>query len=204
MEHVVEVDVGDVLPAPGDAGTAADAGRRLADAHCGATFASGTADRSPTVGVGVPCSCSSPAAAQHGLDDLLVAGAAAEVAGEPLLDLGARRVRDRRRAAPCGGDQLARDAEAALRGARVEERLLERVELAAGGEALDGRDHARAVRLDREHQARVDAAPSTSTVHAPHSPTRQHSFVPVRPRSSRSTSSSVWCARTIDRPTRGR
>ena len=28
--------------------------------------------------------------------------------------------------------------------------------------------------------------PSTRTVHAPHSPTRQHSFVPVRPRSSRS------------------
>ncbi len=36
----------------------------------------------------------------------------------------------------------------------------------------------------------------TRTVHAPHSPTRQHSFVPVRPASSRSTSSRVWCGST--------
>ena len=41
--------------------------------------------------------------------------------------------------------------------------------------------------------------PSTRTVHAPHSPTRQHSFVPVRPRSSRSTSRSVWCGSDVDR-----
>ena len=40
---------------------------------------------------------------------------------------------------------------------------------------------------------------STRTVHAPHSPTRQHSFVPVSPRSSRRTSSSVWCGRDVDR-----
>jgi hypothetical protein len=32
-------------------------------------------------------------------------------------------------------------------------------------------------------------SPSTSTVHAPHSPSPQPSFVPVSPRSSRSTSS---------------
>src|SRR5262245_39161931 len=35
------------------------------------------------------------------------------------------------------------------------------------------------------------AAPSTSTVHTPHSASRQFVFVPVRPRSVRSTSSSV-------------
>ncbi len=38
--------------------------------------------------------------------------------------------------------------------------------------------------------------PSTMTVQAPHSPTTQHSLVPVRPRSSRSTSSSVWWTAT--------
>ena len=38
--------------------------------------------------------------------------------------------------------------------------------------------------------------PPTSTVHAPHSPTRQHSLVPVSPRSSRRASSSVWCPAT--------
>ena len=38
--------------------------------------------------------------------------------------------------------------------------------------------------------------PSRLTVQAPHSPTRQHSFVPVRPRSSRRTSSRVWWAGT--------
>ncbi len=93
---------------------------------------------------------------QHGLDDLLVAGAAAQVAGEPLLDLGARRLRD-------VGEQrvrrheLARDAEPALGRAVVEERLagagLSRPSTASPSTVVI----ARAVRLDAEHQARVDA-----------------------------------------------
>ena len=41
-------------------------------------------------------------------------------------------------------------------GAGVQERLLQRMQPTARGEALDGR-HARAVRLDREDQARIDA-----------------------------------------------
>ena len=53
-------------------------------------------------------------------------------------------------------DQLARDAEPALRGTRVEERLLERMQLTVGGEALDRRD-APTVGLDREDEARIDA-----------------------------------------------
>ena len=141
---------------PGDAVAAADAGCRLPDAHCGATSASGTADRSPTGGaafvalVGV--------AVRGGLDrldDLLVAGAAAEVAGEALLDLGARRVRRRRE------QRLRRDAagpgcRTRTGGARVEERRWSgwsRSPVASPSTVVDGR----AVRLDREHQARIDA-----------------------------------------------
>ena len=65
VEDVVVRQVGDVLLLPGDAGTAADARGGLPDAHCGATFASGTADRSPTAGVGCVVSWASPRAASR-------------------------------------------------------------------------------------------------------------------------------------------
>ena len=58
------------------------------------------------------------------------------------------------------GHELARDAEAALHRAVLEERRLERRHLAAAscsGQPFDGHDRA-AVRLDRENQARVDDA----------------------------------------------
>jgi hypothetical protein len=63
VEGVVVGQVGDVLLLPGDAGTAADPGCRLSDAHCGATFASGTADRSPTGDAAVVVSWALPPAA---------------------------------------------------------------------------------------------------------------------------------------------
>ena len=63
VEDVVVGQVGDVLLLPGDAGTAADPGCRLPDAHCGATSASGTADRSPTGGAALVVSWVSPPAA---------------------------------------------------------------------------------------------------------------------------------------------
>ena len=46
----------------------------------------------------------------------------------------------------------------------------------------------------------LTAWPSSRTVHAPHSPSPHPSLVPVRPQSSRSTSSSrfIGCARTFD------
>ena len=142
VEDVVVGQVGDVLLLPGDAGTAADPGCRLPDAHCGATFASGTADRSPTGGAAARRLVGLAArGCQHGLDDLLVAGAATQVAGEAFLDLGAGRVRGERQQR-LGRDQLAGDAEPALGGAGVEERLLERVEPVAGRQPLD-RGHAR-------------------------------------------------------------
>ena len=87
-----------------------------------------------------------------GLEDLLIAGAAAQVSGERLADLVARRVgvlveqRLRR-------DQEARRAVAALRGAEVGEGLLQRMQAAVGHQAFDGLDLA-AVALDAEDQAR--------------------------------------------------
>ncbi len=65
VEDIVMRQVRDVLLLPGDAGTAADAGGGIPDAHCGATFASGTADRSPTAGVGCVVSWASPRAASR-------------------------------------------------------------------------------------------------------------------------------------------
>lgn len=70
-----------------------------------------------------------------GLLDLRVARAAAEVAGHGGVDLLARGM-----------------------GIAVEQRLLQRVRLVGGADALDGLDRT-AVRLDGEHTARVDRAP---------------------------------------------
>src|SRR5215217_1585483 len=73
------------------------------------------------------------------LDDVVVAGAAADVAVERLADLLLARLR-------VVGEQLhrrhhhPRRAEAALQAVALAERRLHRVKLAALGEALDGRD----------------------------------------------------------------
>ena len=115
VELAVEVEVGDVRLSAGHAVEPADAGRRAADA---ATSGRRVARRS--LGRGR----SAARRALDRLDDLLVAGAATQVAGEALLDLGPRRVRDvgqERRPR----DELARDAEAALDGAGLEERRLD-------------------------------------------------------------------------------
>ena len=88
-----------------------------------------------------------------GHDDVVVAGAAAEVPFEPFADrLLARRVavldqRDRRHHHP-------RRAVAALERVVVVERLLHGMQLAVRREALDRRD-LRAVRLNAEHRARL-------------------------------------------------
>src|SRR3712207_5973293 len=84
----------------------------------------------------------------HGLDDLDVAGAAAEVAGELAAD---RIGREPPAAQRVDGHQEARGAEAALERVVAVERLLQRPPL----EALD-RAHARAVGLDGEQQAGAD------------------------------------------------
>ena len=68
------------------------------------------------------------------VEDLLVARAAAQVAGQRLADLGVARVRLALQQVVGGDDQPGR-AEAALDGARGEERLLDRVQLVLGARA---------------------------------------------------------------------
>ena len=133
---------------------------------------------------------------EHGLDDLLVAAAAAQVAGQALGDLGdasgAARARVELRR-----DHLARDAVAALGRASLEERALERGQAVVRGRGPRRSSIARRRRPRPRAPGRSRRSrPSTRTVQAPHSPTRQHSFVPVSPRSSRRTSRRVCCAAT--------
>src|SRR5581483_443623 len=93
----------------------------------------------------------------HRVEDLLVAGAATEVAGQGLANLVLTRVRatlEQRR----GRDHQPRRAEPALHGACLDERLLDRVQLAVRAEALDRHDLV-AVRLRGEHEARADELP---------------------------------------------
>src|SRR5882672_754330 len=78
----------------------------------------------------------------HGLYDVLVAGAAAQVALEPVPDLVLRRVRIALEQVR-GSHDHAGCAEAALQGVLLVERLLHRVQ-PPGAKALD-RQHGRAV-----------------------------------------------------------
>ena len=68
----------------------------------------------------------------------------------------------------------------------VVERLLDGMQLAVRGKALDRRD-LRAVGLDAEDGARLDGCPSSSTVQAPHEDVSQPTFVPVSESRSRNT-----------------
>jgi hypothetical protein len=93
---------------------------------------------------------------EDGTDDLVVAGAPAEVAGEPVTRLGLARIRiavEQR----LGGDQQARRTEAALQRRMLQEFSLQRMQVLPARHALDGLDRA-ALRLHRKHQARADQA----------------------------------------------
>src|SRR5437867_1997768 len=93
----------------------------------------------------------------HRLDDLVVPGAAAEIARQPVADLGLGRV-----GIPLEqglrGDEEARRADAALERGVLEELLLEGMERLAGGHALDGLDRPPG-HLAAEDEARADEAP---------------------------------------------
>src|SRR5882672_6506451 len=91
------------------------------------------------------------------LDHLAVTGAAAQVAGERVANLGHRRVRVLVEQ-PLGGHDHAGAAEAALQRPLVLERLLNRMEAIGGREPFDG-EHVATVDLSREHQARVHDIP---------------------------------------------
>src|SRR6266536_5468095 len=72
-----------------------------------------------------------------GLDDVVIPGAATEVALQPVADLGLRR--SRIALEELGGrHDHARSAEAALEPVLLPEAFLDRVELAVLGHALDG------------------------------------------------------------------
>src|SRR3990172_1426291 len=90
------------------------------------------------------------------LDDLVVAGAAAEIAHEPLLDLvlGGLWVLVEE---GLGGDDLAGSADAALEAAVLDEGLLDRVEVILAADALDCREVG-AVGLDGQRDAGGDDA----------------------------------------------
>src|SRR4051794_13685796 len=91
----------------------------------------------------------------YGVDDLLVARAAAEVAGERLADLRVARARIARQQVVRGDDQPRR-AEAALHAAGLDERALPLVQLAVGRrDPLDGHDLA-ALGLRGKHETRAD------------------------------------------------
>ncbi len=90
----------------------------------------------------------------HRADDLVVAGAPAEVAGQPVADFGFGRIGIALEQRACG-DQDAGRTDAALRAVELKELLLQRMQLVALGHALDGVDLG-AVGLDREHEARAD------------------------------------------------
>src|SRR5919109_1713592 len=93
-----------------------------------------------------------------GLDDVLVAGAAADVALEPVPDLGLGQPVAVRTEELDAGHDHPRRAEAALERVALPEGLLERMQLAVPRQALDRRDLA-AVGLDREHGARLHREP---------------------------------------------
>src|SRR5690349_8219853 len=90
------------------------------------------------------------------LDDVVVARAAADVAVERFADLRLARLRVVLQQVD-GRHHHAGGAEAALQAVALAERGLHRVQLAVGGEALDGRDLG-ALHLQREHRARLHRA----------------------------------------------
>src|SRR2546426_12004621 len=75
----------------------------------------------------------------HRAHDLVVPRAPAEVAGEPVADLGLRRG-ERPREQGLGGHEEPWGADAALERGVLQEALLQRMKRLAGGHALDGLD----------------------------------------------------------------
>ena len=125
----------------------------------------------------------------HGVEDLRVAGAAAEVARERLADLVVGRVRDAPQQVGGRDDEPGR-AEAALHGARVDERLLHRVQLARRRPAPRPSSPRGRRPAPRARGTRRRASPSRSTEHEPHSPCSHAFFDPGKPSFSRSAKSS--------------
>src|ERR1700730_6525126 len=93
----------------------------------------------------------------HRAHDLVVPRAPAEVAGEPVADLGLRRV-ERPLEQGLGRHEEPGGADAALERGALQELLLQRMERLAGGHALDGLDLLPTA-LATQHETGADQAP---------------------------------------------
>ena len=131
------------------------------------------------------------AGAEHRLDDLAVAGAAAQHAAERIEHLGlASGAGSRRSSASAAismpGVQMPHCAAPCARNARLQRRD----GVPSAGQPFDRRRPAAVALAERRRGRRRPARRRGSTVQAPQSPASQPTLVPVRPRSSRSTSAS--------------
>jgi hypothetical protein len=118
--------------------------------------------------------------AHHGGQNLVVIGAAAEVAGNAVCQLGACGTRVGLEE-PDGGHDEARHAERALEALFFHHRLLHWVQCAIGGFEPFNRLNLPAADGVRENRARIMRHIVDEHVQAPHSDRSQPSFVPVRP-----------------------
>ena len=129
------------------------------------------------------------------VDDRPVAGAAAQVAGQRVVDVARATARARVLVQPEQVITKPGRAEAALRAMAVDHRLLHRMQRAVGGAcrlstvntalpSSEGSNRMQA--LTGFHATRLAGAlRRATTVHAPQSPSAQPSFVPVQPRAAR-------------------
>ena len=95
---------------------------------------------------------------RHRVEDLRVAGAAAEVAGEAVRGSSSAPARGLAVEQGLGGQHHARDADAALHAALLDEGVLQRVQPPSSSARPSIVSTARAVGLVGQHQARVDRA----------------------------------------------
>ena len=119
----------------------------------------------------------------HGVDNVLVSRAAAEIALEAVADLLLGRDRIVGEQLP-RGENHPRRTKSALQRMFIPERLLQRVELAVLRQPLD-RQHVPSFRLDREMVQLLTAMPSSMTVQAPQIEVSQPMCGPVSPATSR-------------------
>ena len=125
------------------------------------------------------------AADLHRVDDLLVARASAEVAGQRLADVVLARVRNPSQEVG-SRDHEARRTEPALHGSRLDERCLHRVERRRPppGPPRSTISCPSACAASTRHEQ--TSLPSSSTEHDPHSPCSHAFFEPGSPSRSRS------------------
>ena len=135
-----------------------------------------------------PAAATTLPTSSNGIDDLAIAGAAAEHAAERILDLALGSACDCaaagwRRPSACPGVQMPHWA-APWRW----KDSCSSLNMPPGAQPLDGRRHRGPRTWPSGTRQAQTCSPSSSTVQAPQSPALQPILVPVRPRSSRSTS----------------